>query len=78
VSGRISLKFLLLLLLLLPLLLLVLLPPYHPALSYMQAGALKAAGVDKVLAVTVGDPKEVQQWAAAHGFDKANMVGGTR
>jgi peroxiredoxin len=41
----------------------------------LQAGVLKAAGVDKVVAVTVGDPKEVQQWAATHGFDKANMVG---
>lgn len=40
-----------------------------------QAAALKAAGVDKVVCVTVGDPKAVQQWATTHGFDKAALVG---
>lgn len=39
-----------------------------------QASTLKAAGVDKVVCVTVGDPKEVQQWTASNGFDKAAMV----
>jgi peroxiredoxin len=43
--------------------------------GYAQAeSALKSAGVDKVVCVTVGDPKEVQQWAATHGFDKAKML----
>lgn len=31
---------------------------------------LKAAGVDKVVCVTVGDPEQVQKWAADNGFDK--------
>jgi hypothetical protein len=39
-----------------------------------QAAELKAAGVDKVVAVTVGDPTEVQAWAAAQGLDKAALV----
>lgn len=42
--------------------------------THSQASTLKAAGVDKVVCVTVGDPKEVQQWAASNGFDKAAMV----
>lgn len=43
--------------------------------GYVQsAAALKAAGVDKVVAVTVGDPAEVKQWAAQHGFDKAALL----
>jgi hypothetical protein len=39
-----------------------------------QAAELKAAGIDKVVAVTVAPPQEVAQWAAQHGFDKADMV----
>lgn len=31
---------------------------------------LRAAGVDKVVCVTVGDPAQVQKWAAENGFDK--------
>ena len=31
---------------------------------------LKAAGVDKVVCVTVGDPEAVQKWAADNGFDR--------
>eukprot|EP00775_Hariotina_reticulata_P003874 gene3874-4129_t len=43
--------------------------------GYAQAAAeLKAAGVDQVVAVTVGDPAQVQQWAAANGFDKAQTL----
>jgi peroxiredoxin len=51
-------------------------PCVHNAHTYvhLQASTLKAAGVDKVVCVTVGDPKEVQQWAASKGFDKAAMV----
>lgn len=41
---------------------------------WQQAAELKAAGVDQVVAVTVGDPAQVQQWAAANGFDKAQTV----
>lgn len=42
--------------------------------THSQASTLKAAGVDKVVCVTVGDPKEVQQWVASNGFDKAALV----
>lgn len=35
-----------------------------------QVPELKAAGVDKVVCVTVGDPEQVQKWAADNGFDK--------
>ncbi|KAI8464571.1 MAG: Redoxin-domain-containing protein [Monoraphidium minutum] len=31
---------------------------------------LKAAGVDKVVCITVGDPDTVRKWAADNGFDK--------
>jgi hypothetical protein len=43
-------------------------------LLLLQSSALKAAGVDKVVCVTVGEPAEVQRWAAQHGFDKAALV----
>jgi hypothetical protein len=43
-------------------------------LLLLQAAELKAAGIDKVVAVTVAPPQEVAQWAAQHGFDKADMV----
>jgi hypothetical protein len=36
----------------------------------MQVPELKAAGVDKVVCVTVGEPEQVQKWAAENGFDK--------
>ncbi|WIA36977.1 hypothetical protein OEZ86_008214 [Tetradesmus obliquus] len=43
--------------------------------GYAQSAAeLKAAGIDKVVAVTVAPPQEVEAWAAQHGFDKADMV----
>ncbi|KAF8065441.1 hypothetical protein HT031_003042 [Scenedesmus sp. PABB004] len=39
--------------------------------GYAQSAAeLKAAGVDKVVCVTVAQPDGVQRWAAQHGFDK--------
>jgi len=41
------------------------LPGYAKSIS-----ELKAAGVDKVVAVTVSDPTELQQWAAQQGLDK--------
>jgi peroxiredoxin len=31
---------------------------------------LKAAGVDKVVCVTAGDPEQVRRWAADNGFDR--------
>ena len=43
-------------------------------LPLTQASTLKAAGVDKVVCVTVGEPGEVQQWAAKNGFDKTALV----
>ncbi|KAF6259719.1 hypothetical protein COO60DRAFT_981245 [Scenedesmus sp. NREL 46B-D3] len=43
--------------------------------GYAQSAAeLKAAGIDKVVAVTVAPPQEVARWAAQHGFDKAGLV----
>jgi peroxiredoxin len=35
---------------------------------------LKSAGVDKVVAVTVSDPSELQQWAQQQGLDKVKEV----
>ena len=42
----------------------------------LQISELKAAGVDKVVAVTVSDPTELQQWAAQQGLDKVKEVRG--
>lgn len=39
-----------------------------------QIPELKAAGVDKVVCVTVGDPEAVSKWARDNGFDKDDMV----
>lgn len=41
-----------------------------------QAAQLKAAGVDQVVCVTVAEPGQVQQWAAAHGFTQQPTVRG--
>ena len=37
---------------------------------HSQVPELKAAGVDKVVCVTVGDPEQVSKWAKDNGFDK--------
>ena len=43
-------------------------PP--PTCVHSQVPELKAAGVDKVVCVTVGDPEQVSKWAKDNGFDK--------
>ena len=47
-------------------------------LALAQIPELKAAGVDKVVCVTVGDPEAVRKWAADNGFDRDAVRGVAR